>query len=169
MKIKIKLLYLIIIIVMAFGSGAIVEYQYEMLEKKPPPPITEVRSDTVHITTTIIDTLLMPVNNYVHRIDTVQLKAPGDTVFVPVLVPIERKTYKTDDYKAVVEGWNPSLVEMEIYKKFEYITNTETIYETKYVKTKPRWGVGIQVGAGYNGQTFSPYFGVGLQYNFLSF
>ena len=84
---------------------------------------------------------------------------------VPLSLPIEQKTYETEDYRAVVEGWNPNLIDMEVYRKWQYITNTET----RLVKTKPRFGVGVQVGGGFNGQRATPYIGVGVQYNLFTF
>ena len=165
MKIKTKILYLAIIIILAFSTGSLVEYKYEILKEKS-PSITDILHDTVTLTNTIRDTVLMPVYGYIHRIDTVLLQTPADTVEIPVLVPIERKEYRTEDYRAVIEGWSPSLLEMEIYRKMQYITNTQI--ETRYIKTKPRFGIGVQTGYGFNGQRIAPYIGIGVQLNFLN-
>lgn len=58
-------------------------------------------------------------------------------------IPISRKEYKTDDYRAVVEGWRPALISMEVYPKTTTITQTVTRLK------KPRWGVAAGLGAGY--------------------
>lgn len=69
-----------------------------------------------------------------------------------VEIPIERKTYQTDDYKAVVEGWRPSLVSMEVYPK------TTTITQTKL--KKPVFSLSVGPGVGWDGKDFKPYIGV---------
>lgn len=129
-----------------------------------PVPIPERHIDTVLLRDTIRDTVRIPRISYYARIDTVFLRIPGDTVRVEVEVPIERKVYKTDDYRATIEGFRPSLVDMEVYRKNEYITRTETIR----VPVKRRWGIGIQAGYGYNFDRFYPYVGIGLQYSIIS-
>jgi len=69
-------------------------------------------------------------------------------------IPIERKEYVTEDYKAVVEGWRPSLVSMEVYPKTTTITNTVTKVKT------PRFSLVVGPGIGYDGKNFKPYLGV---------
>lgn len=67
-----------------------------------------------------------------------------------VTIPIERKTYQDEGYKAVVEGWRPKLVSMEVYPKTEYVTRTETVIQKK----RPIWAltVGPSVGYGLDGK-----------------
>lgn len=121
-------------------------------------------ADTVVLRDTVRDTVLIPVRSYIVRSDTVFLKIPGDTVRVEVEVPIERKVYRTDDYMAVVEGFRPRLAEMEVYRQTSYITRTEV----QRIRDRQKWGIGVQVGYGYNFDRFYPYVGVGLQYNVVS-
>lgn len=125
---------------------------------------TERYVDTVIVRETVRDTILIPQKVYIARIDTVFLPSAGDTVYREVVVPIERKEYRTDDYFAVVEGFRPRLLEMEIYPQTKYITMTEV----NTVKKNPKIGVGIQAGYGYNGQRIAPYIGVGVQYNIFT-
>lgn len=130
------------------------------------PPI-ETRIDTVIVRDTIRDTKLVPVYKYLARTDTVWLQIPGDTVRVEVEVPIERIVYKTEDYKATIEGFRPKLVDMEVYRQTQYITRTETIK----VPDRRRWGIGIQTGYGavlQENVVLRPYIGVGVQYNIIS-
>ena len=128
-----------------------------------------VTTDTI----TLIDTIREPVYEessvirYVTRRlrvrdtitlrDSVQIEC-RDSVYVDV--PIVQKTYVGNDYKAWVSGYEPSLDSISIAHKT--ITNTITI------KDKKRWGLGIQMGCGYNGK-IAPYVGVGLQYNLIKF
>ena len=120
-----------------------------------------IKGDTVHIRDTLRDTILQPVKETLKRIDTVYLPILIDTTTdravegdsVPVIIPITSKEYKTDDYRAVVSGYKPSLDFMEVYREKEIIT----------LKPKQkRWGLGLQVGYGYPGGL---YVGGGVSYN----
>lgn len=89
------------------------------------------------------DTLYIPLYN----IDT------ASTDSVPVLIPIERKEYRTEDYRAVVSGYKPSLDVMEVFRRTQTVT----------VTPKPkRWGIGPQVGFGMPGGW---YVGIGVSYD----
>ena len=141
-----------------------------------------VRRDTVILRDTLAVPVPTPERVEVIRRDTCWLSVPGkagnNTVAepsndgcvvdsvpgiisrVPVIVPIERKVYATADYRAVVEGYRPQLVSMELYRQTQVVTNTVT--------SKPkRWGVGIQAGYGLTPRTgrFEPYIGIGIQYS----
>ncbi|MCC8035949.1 MAG: hypothetical protein LIO77_08495 [Rikenellaceae bacterium] len=128
--------------------------------------ITTVRHiDTLILRDTVRDTLLVPHKVYLSRTDTVYLPSPADTVFMEVVVPVERKEYRTENYFAVVEGYRPRLVAMSVFPETRYITETTTTTVT----VKPRLGIGIHTGYGYGKQGLSPYVGVGLHYNILTF
>ena len=124
---------------------------------------TETRMDTLVVRDTLRytlrDTVLVPVERYITRVDTVWLPAVRDTITVEAAVPIERKTYVTDDYRAVVEGFRPALVEMELYRKTALVTREIT-------RTLPprKWGIGIQTGYGFGPKGAGPYIGIGVQY-----
>ena len=112
-----------------------------------------------------IDTLNNPVPDpsFVFDIEEIEIPYPvfvyqkGDTVKVVdtvyVSLPIQRKVYETDLYRAVVSGFIPSLDSMTIYHKREII----------YQKDR-RWGIGVIGGYGIGKQGLSPYIGVGLYY-----
>lgn len=133
----------------------------------PKCPTVETRIDTVIVRDTIRDTVLFPVNRYLVRIDTVQVKIAGDTVYVEVEVPIHQRVYQTDDYRAVVEGFRPELIAMEIYRQTHYITKIETVP----VPDSKRWGIGLHAGYGatvYGGRVIMvPTVGVGVSYNLI--
>ncbi len=110
-------------------------------------PEERLQVDTVFFRDTIRDTLLLPQKIYLTRIDTVYMRLPNDTVKVPVLVPIERKVYETEDYRAVVSGFRPNLDSMEIFSRTKVITRS---VETA-TAAKRRWiRFGIGVGVGYD-------------------
>lgn len=106
--------------------------------------------DTVRIRDTVRDTIPKPVRETLKRTDTVYLPILIDTTTdrtvegdsIPVLIPITSKEYKTDDYRAVVSGYKPSLDSMEIYRDKGFITLTP-------LHKKNRWGLGLQAGYSY--------------------
>lgn len=126
------------------------------------PSSVYIKGDTVHIRDTVRDTIPNMVKETLKRTDTVYLPILIDTTSdrtvegdsIPVLVPITSKEYKTDDYRAVVSGYNPSLDFMEVYRDKEIITLSPL--------QKKRWGLGLQAGYSYPGGW---YFGVGVSYN----
>lgn len=130
------------------------------------PVRLSVINDTVQVTKT--DTIWREkpvfVASSVIRHDTVRLATlERDTVFVDV--PIERRVYQEDSlYRAVVSGWHPSLDTLMVYPK----TTTITIREKVPVHDRRRWGIGIQAGAGATRNGLTPYVGVGVSYNLLT-
>ena len=106
----------------------------------------------------IIDTLLLPVP----ITDTLMLH---DTVFVHL--PIEQRQFSDLRYTAWVSGYRPQLDSIQIYQQTEYITK-----EVKTVTKPKRWGIGLQAGYGVsisNKQIqATPYIGIGISYNILT-
>ena len=90
----------------------------------------------------------------VHR-DTIR-----DTMWVDV--PIESREYKSEEYFAIVEGYNPMLKYIEVYPRTAYINSTETIKKRKH------WGVslGVQGGYGFTPKGWQPYAGVGVSFGY---
>ena len=107
---------------------------------------------------TIREPIPVPIVRTVVRYDTVRVafpavdSLPGDSA--AVVLPIERKTYETEDYRAVVEGYKPSLVEMEVYRQSAIVTNT--VVQPK----RPRWALTVGPGVGYGPRGVQPYVGV---------
>ena len=132
------------------------------------PEIVEIhRTDTMWMRDTVRDTVLVPEVRYLTRVDTVLLKVPGDTVKVPVLVPISRNVYEGEDYRAVVSGFRVSLDTLDIFRKTQTVTNT--VVQRVEVPGKPkRWGIGVSAGYALTSMGMKPYIGAGIQYNFLS-
>lgn len=99
------------------------------------------------------------------------LNLPPDTTFIHdttqelVFLPREYMVYKDSAYRAVVSGVQPRLDSIEVYQK----TITQTITKTIKVPDRKRWGIGPQVGMGWNGKKVQPYVGVGVQYNVVRF
>ena len=137
-------------------------------QKSPVEPIKE-KVDTMFIFDTI--TLTKPV-----FVEKIQL----DSVYMPVTdtlwkhdtlyVYLEREQIQWQDSlcRVYASGINPQVDSVTHFVQ-ETIINREISVP---VKVKSRWGLGIQVGygAGVNGKQvyLTPYVGVGISYNILS-
>ena len=137
-------------------------------QKSPVEPIKE-KVDTLLIFDTI--TLTKPV-----FVEKIQL----DSVYMPVTdtlwkhdtlyVYLEREQIQWQDSlcRVYASGINPQVDSVTHFVQETIITREISVP----VKVKSRWGVGIQVGygAGVNGKQvyLTPYVGVGISYNILS-
>ena len=125
----------------------------------------KVRVDTLLIRDTI--TREMPVYRTNIVRDTLTLLV-HDTI--PVYLPREVKIYEDSLYRAEVSGVFPSLDRIDIYQRKEIVTIE--VEKQVSVPVRQRWGVGIQAGYGahINGTSvaLSPYIGIGLTYNIIS-
>lgn len=135
---------------------------------KPAEQIDIVQHDTlppiVHIDT-VRDTLLVPKSAHVERVDTIRDTVDGRPIYMPV--PISSYLFTDDStYKVEMEGYNVKARSIEVYPR----TITQTVIERVEVHSKTkRWGIGPQIGFGYNGREWMPYVGVGIQYNLIRF
>ena len=137
-------------------------------QKSPVEPIKE-KVDTLLIFDTI--TLTKPV-----FLEKIQL----DSVYMPVTdtlwkhdtlyVYLEREQIQWQDSlcRVYASGINPQVDSVTHFVQETIITREISVP----VKVKSRWGLGIQVGygAGVNGKQvyLTPYVGVGISYNILS-
>ncbi len=154
-------------VVIAVIALALIVVAFLLGRRSVKPEIVEIhRTDTVVVRDTVRETVLVPKIRYLTRVDTVLLLVPGDTVKVPVLVPISRKVYEGEDYRAVVSGFRASLDTLDIFRKTQTVTNT--VVQRVEVPGKPkRWGIGVSAGYALTPQGMKPYIGAGIQYNFL--
>lgn len=117
----------------------------------------EAIRDTVMVIDTIRDTVPIPYKVTVMRTDTFYLPIlVGDSLStdsVSVVLPVEQKEYKTEQYRAVISGIRPNLDFIETYNEKQIITLTPKL---------KRWGLGLQAGYGYPD---GAYVGVGVSYN----
>ena len=123
----------------------------------------EVVRDTVTVIDTVRDTVPKPYRVEVVRMDTFYLPIfVGDSLevdSVPVVLPIEKKEYKTDEYRAVISGFRPNLDFIETYAK------SQTVTVTSIDRRRKLFGLGVQAGYGFSGNKVSPYVGVGVSCN----
>lgn len=135
--------------------------------------ISEERIDTV-IDTLVIESIILDTVEVIRK-DVVYLpkvKVENDTITVTdsvyVEIPISNYTFQSPgEYKLEATGYNVEISSIQVYPK--------TIYKETVKVKKDRWGLGIQLGVGatYRHEKpyiqFSPYIGVGIQYNIITF
>lgn len=84
---------------------------------------------------------------------------------VKVSIPITSKVYEDSTYRAYVSGYHANLDSIFIYPEHEVLT---IIQKNK----RKRWGIGLHAGYGFgiNGRiSHSPYIGIGISYNLITF
>lgn len=126
---------------------------------------TRIERDTIIVRDTIREYYPREVVKTIVRTERVEVPVVRcdtirDTMWVEL--PIEDREYKSEEYFAIVEGYNPMLKYIEVYPRTAYITTTETI------KQKKRWGVslGVQGGYGFTPKGWQPYAGVGVSFGY---
>lgn len=156
-------------VVIAVIALALISVAFLLGRRSVKPEIVKIhRTDTVVVRDTVRETVLVPKVRYLTRVDTVLLPVPGDTVEVPVLVPISRNVYEGEDYRAVVSGFRASLDTLDIFRKTQTVTNT--VVQRVEVPGKPKgWGIGVSAGYALTPQGVKPYIGAGISYSFITF
>ena len=137
-------------------------------QKSPVEPIKE-KVDTLLIFDTI--TLTKPVFMEKIQLDSVYMPVT-DTLWKhdTLYVYLEREQIQWQDSlcRVYASGINPQVDSVTHFVQETIITREISVP----VKVKSRWGLGIQVGygAGINGKQvyMTPYVGVGISYNILS-
>ncbi len=87
-----------------------------------------------------------------HFRDSTKMMQPCDSVVVEV--PIERRTYEGENYRAVVQGFRPELVSIDIRLP-------EIAAPTPQPAKRWHFTVGVQLGYGFTPAGWQPYAGVG--------
>ena len=153
-----------VLLIMAnfFILGFIIGHKHP--QKLPVEPI-KTKVDTLVILDTImsyrpiyvdrvkLDSVLVPV------VDSVKIH---DTTFV--YLEREKVTWKDSLCEVYASGIMTSVDSVRHFQKYKYIT-----IETQVpVKLKTHWGLGVNAGYGVGKGGFTPYIGVGISYNILS-
>ena len=126
---------------------------------------TDVERDTIVVRDTVVQYYPQEVERVVVRTERVEVPViVRDTIreVAEIELPIEEREYKSEDYRAVVGGFQPYLKSIEVFPRTNYITATETITKRK------RWGVsiGVQGGYGLTPAGTQPYVGVGVTFGY---
>ena len=101
-----------------------------------------------------VDTVLLPVSMEDPDVD-IDSTLPDS---MPVIIPIMEREYRTDDYRILINGYNPELKSVELYRP--------TMLGTIKQRNK-RWGIGLSAGYGIGSGGFSPVLAVTINYNLL--
>lgn len=91
-----------------------------------------------------------------------RLERVGDSLRL-VLLRVQRH-YSDSTFDAWVSGIDPRLDSIKTYQTNMVITKEISVP----VKVRSRWGLGIQAGYGASKDGLSPYIGVGVSYNVMS-
>jgi predicted ABC-class ATPase len=122
--------------------------------------VEKVIYDTITHVKVRVDTVFQTkvVERYVRVVDTVKI-SHVDSILVEI--PINSYTFEEKGlYRAEISGYEVSLDKMTVYPK--------TIIQTQQVPDTRRWGLGVSVGYGVSDKGLTPYIGVGITYNFLT-
>lgn len=164
---KKDIIYVLVILLLTIGMAYFLVENVHLEVSQPSSKI-----DTITYVDTIPYYKPVPKDSIVIRYQTVKLPVQtkdtiaGSVDSAEVVIPIIQQEYRDSTYHAWVSGYLPRLDSIHVYGKNTVITKTQTVTVTQY-KTK-RWGVGVQVGYGYSFNKFSPYIGIGVQYNILN-
>lgn len=154
MRTKFLVLLIVGFIISAFFVGRLT-HKVEHIE------IERVVYDTIIHERVKIDTMW---RTRVEKVYLTEVRRDTVTVRDTVLVEVPIYTYIASDslYKVVVEGFGVEFKSVEVYPK--------TIYKerTNIIKERNRWGIGVQAGYGISKDKLTPYIGVGISYNIVT-
>lgn len=152
----------LLILACVFLFGFIIGQKHP--QKSPVEPI-KTKVDTLVIWDTImsykpiyvdrvkLDSVLVPV------VDSVKIH---DTTFV--YLEREKVTWRDSLCEVYASGIMASVDSVRHFQEYKYIT-----IETQVpVKVRSHWGLGVNAGYGVGKGGFTPYIGVGISYNILS-
>lgn len=124
-----------------------------------------VKADTVTVTDTVL--VEKPVEKIRTKVRTVvrpMALAADTTDTVAVRVGMERKVYQTDDYRAVVSGYEASLDTLLLRRELTRVTLTPATQGRGR-----RWGVSVTAGVALTPAGVQPMIGIGVSYRLASF
>ena len=133
-------------------------------QKSPLEP-TEIKVDTLIVRDTImqykpifvdkikVDSVLIPVK------DTIVIR---DSVYI--YMDREKITWRDSLCEVYASGIMPQVDSVRHFQEYQYVT----IETAKPVKEKSHWVLGINAGYGVGQGGLTPYIGIGVSYNILS-
>ena len=139
----------VLLIVLGFGVGLLCRPDHIRVVE------IEGHADTVIVRDTHTIEKPIPVKVTAEKISLVAVHdtiVVNDTVFVPI--PIERKTYKGEDYFAEISGYKANLERIEVYPKTKVISKMETTTQLVRHTNHLRFGI----DANYYSTPFIPIY-----------
>lgn len=156
-----KVMTILCVILLVMDIGVLWQNHQQKTPVEPP----EIKVDTLIVRDTImqykpiftdkikVDSVLIPVK------DTIVIR---DSVYI--YMDREKITWRDSLCEVYASGIMPQVDSVRHFTKYKYIT-----IETQIpVKVKSHWGVGINAGYGVGKGGLTPYVGVGISYNLLS-
>ena len=157
-----KVMTILCVILLMFSIGILMVQKYRQKMPIEPP---ETKVDTLVIRDTImqykpifvdkikVDSVLIPVK------DTIVIR---DSVYI--YMDREKITWRDSLCEVYASGIMPQVDSVRHFTKYKYIT-----IETQVpVKVKSHWGIGVNAGYGVGQGGLTPYIGIGVSYNILS-
>lgn len=114
---------------------------------------TFIVTEPKYVTRRVVDSVPYPVT------DTIRMR---DTLFV--LLEREQVTWEDSLARVYASGIDPQVDSVIHFTQEMVITKEIPVIQVK----KTRWGIGVQAGAGVGKEGLTPYVGVGVSYNILS-
>ena len=157
-----KVMTILCVILLMFSIGILMGQKHR--QKTPLEP-TKIKLDTLIVRDTImqykpifvdkikVDSVLIPVK------DTIVIR---DSVYI--YMDREKITWRDSLCEVYASGIMASVDSVRHFQEYKYIT-----IETQIpVNVKSHWGIGVNAGYGVGKGGLTPYFGVGISYNLLS-
>lgn len=157
---KIAISLVVVLSLLVLGHDICLKYA-----QKPPTIEPIVKVDTLIIRDTITQT--EPIYVTRHKIESVLVPVTDSVMIHDTLyVYLDREQVVWQDSMSVVyaSGINPQVDSVKHFRESKIVTIEKTIP----VKVRSKWGIGIQAGYGATENGLTPYVGVGLSYNLLS-
>ena len=156
-----KVMTILCVILLVMGIGVL----WQNHRQKTPVEPTEIKVDTLVIRDTImqykpifvdkikVDSVLIPIK------DTIVIR---DSVYI--YMDREKITWRDSLCEVYASGIMASVDSVRHFQEYKYIT-----IETQIpVKVKSHCGLGVNAGYGVGKEGLTPYIGVGISYNLLS-
>lgn len=156
-----KVMTILCVILLVMDIGVLWQNHRQKTPVEPP----EIKVDTLVIRDTImqykpifvdkikVDSVLIPVK------DTIVIR---DSVYI--YMDREKITWRDSLCEVYASGIMPQVDSVRHLQEYKYIT-----IETQVpVKVKSHWGLGINAGYGVGKGGLTPYIGIGVSYNILS-
>ena len=156
-----KVMTILCVILLVVDIGVL----WQNHRQKTPVEPAEIKVDTLIVRDTImqykpifvdkikVDSVLIPVK------DTIVIR---DSVYI--YMDREKITWRDSICEVYASGIMPQVDSVRHFQEYKYIT----IETQAPVKVKSHWGLGVNAGYGVGKGVLTPYVGVGISYNLLS-
>ena len=156
-----KVMTILCVILLVMDIGVLWQNYRQKTSVEPP----EIKVDTLIVRDTImqykpiftdkikVDSVLIPVK------DTIVIR---DSVYI--YMDREKITWRDSLCEVYASGIMPQVDSVKHFREYQYVT----IETALPVKEKSHWGLGINAGYGVGQGGLTPYIGIGVSYNILS-